>query len=163
MVSAATPSSVIRGGGGGRTTGGGRVTTPAVARAGSRRSLKRNGLRDGAVKGGSWTRCTCSRAASFSMSICEVLTCGTRAAGAAAGAGVEVGGIEKNHVARMPAPEITAVDFQSMLERNMVILTFRSSRPAAAPLAACTLPRSRLSSLSLFAVQFGLSEGDQKG
>src|SRR5512138_3442800 len=63
------------------------------------------------------------------MSICAVLTCGTRATGATARAGVAVGGIEKNHVARMPAPEMTAVDFQSMLEKNTAILTFRFCRP----------------------------------
>src|SRR6476660_4210127 len=117
----------MRGGGGGMTGGGGVLTTtPAVACAGSRRALKRNGLREGSTNCGPCTRCTCSRAASFSMSICEVLTCGGRAAGATARAGVTVGGIEKNHVARMPAPEMTVVDFQSMLERNMVILAFRS-------------------------------------
>ena len=37
-----------------------------------------------------------------------------RAAGVTALVGACVGGIEKNHVARMPAPEMTAVDFQSI-------------------------------------------------
>jgi len=39
--------------------------------------------------------------------------------------GACAGGIEKNHVARMPAPEITAVDFQS-IGKTTAILTFRS-------------------------------------
>jgi hypothetical protein len=56
---------------------------------------------------------------------------GVRTAGATALAGACAGGIEKNHVARMPAPEITAVDFQSMLEKTTAILTFRSRQPLA--------------------------------
>jgi hypothetical protein len=43
-----------------------------------------------------------------------------------AAAGACVGGMEKNHVARMPAPEITAVDFQSIFEKTTAILAFRS-------------------------------------
>jgi hypothetical protein len=67
------------------------------------------------------------------MSIFDVLTWGRRAAGAAARGTVVVGGIEKNQVARMPAPEMTAVDFQSMLEKITAILTFRSLAPRAIP------------------------------
>jgi hypothetical protein len=48
-----------------------------------------------------------------------------RAARTGVAAGACVGGIEKNQVARMPAPEMTAVDFQSMLEKVTAILTFR--------------------------------------
>jgi hypothetical protein len=66
----------------------------------------------------------------FSISICDVLDLRTRTAGRTTRAGAGVGGIEKNHVARIPAPEMTAVDFQSMLEKNTAILTFRSGRPA---------------------------------
>ena len=52
------------------------------------------------------------------MSIFDEVACGTRAVGATARTGAEVGGIEKNQVARMPAPEMTAVDFQSMLDAH---------------------------------------------
>ena len=69
------------------------------------------------------------------MSIFDVLTWGERALGAAARGAVVVGGIEKNQVARMPAPEMTAVDFQSMLEKITAILTFRSLAPRAIPAA----------------------------
>jgi hypothetical protein len=50
-VSAAMPSSVMVGGGGGSgaISTGGAATTPVVGRVGSRRSLKRNGLRDGSA------------------------------------------------------------------------------------------------------------------
>src|SRR5438477_11404791 len=61
------------------------------------------------------------------MSIVDATVRGSRAARATAPAGAWVGGIEKNHVARMPAPEMTAVDFQSMFEKTTTILTFRSS------------------------------------
>jgi hypothetical protein len=98
------------------------------------------------------------------MSICDdVVACGTRAAGATARAGAEVGGIEKNQVARMPAPEMTAVDFQSMFEKITAILTFRS-RQAWAPVQPAIHPRLLQSPFRVlcswfvftFAVRFGV-------
>jgi hypothetical protein len=51
----------------------------------------------------------------------------------------------------MPAPEITAVDFQSMLEKNIAILTFRSWRAPGTPLGTPHLniePRAELGKLN---------------
>ena len=48
--------------------------------------------------------------------------------------------MEKNHVARMPAPEITAVDFQSIFEKTTAILAFAREPPTAACYdSSCTL------------------------
>ena len=61
------------------------------------------------------------------MSIGDVAACGARATGALCPDGESwLAGIEKNHVARMPAPEMTAVDFQS-IRGFMAILTFGHS------------------------------------
>jgi hypothetical protein len=51
------------------------------------------------------------------MSMLDEAACGARAAGAAGPCCTLAGGIEKNHMARMPAPEITAVDFQSIAQK----------------------------------------------
>src|SRR5258706_4818119 len=75
------------------------------------------------------------------MSMGEDIACGARAAGTTAPEGAVAGGMEKSQVARMPAPEITAVDFQSMLEETITILTFRSDDPRTPPCydSSCTL------------------------
>src|SRR6185503_15108238 len=82
--------------------------------------------------------------ASFSMSIVDVVDWGARPAGATALAGSLVGGIEKNQVARMPAPEMTAVDFQSM-RRNQGYSSISSCYDSS-----CTLSDSRIPSTEHF-------------
>jgi len=77
------------------------------------------------------------------MSIVEVVDWGARPGGATALAGSLVGGIEKNQVARMPAPEMTAVDFQSM-RRNHDYSNICHASPCGESVAF-TRPGSRFS------------------
>src|SRR5207237_9014105 len=85
-----------------------------------------------------------------SMSMFGVLVCGARAAGTTTPTGACAGGIEKNHVASTPAPEMTAVDFQSIVKVTP-ILTFRSRQPLAIPWAGIHASRfSFLRSCSRF-------------